>query len=117
MAKTKTTKVAKKVTVAEQDVAVEKAIKVSTKYHIEIKVNDVVFDHSAESIKQALFDFVASPVYPFGAKTKMFIKYSKGKIERHRLFHTQEARRVILTMRSKPIAVEILAAKLTRDLE
>jgi len=112
MAKTKTKTVSKEVQSTPKETT-----KKSSVYKLEIKVNDVVFNTQANTIKEALLDFISSPDYPFGAKTRMFIKCKKGNVERHRVFHTSEARRIILTMKHKDISVDILADKLTKDLE
>ena len=105
MTKTKTKKEVSKKEVSKKD------------YYLEASVNDVVFKTKAESILEALKSFIQSPDYPFGAKTKLFFTYGKGKDERHHLYHAQEARRLLLTLSHKPTAIDVLAAKFTRNLE
>jgi hypothetical protein len=113
MSKTKTTKSVK----SETKIIEPKESKVSKNdYQFEVSVNDVVFKTKAESLEQALTEFVESPVYPVGAKTKLFFTYSKGDVNRKRLFQTPEARRMLTTLARKPSAITILAEQLTRSL-
>jgi len=91
--------------------------KVVTKpYHLEIRVNDVEFKTDAKSLEIALAEFVASSDYPVGAKTIAFVKYSKGKKERKKIWHTPEARRVFKMIAHKPSYLAVLATKFTEEL-
>lgn len=85
-------------------------------YHLEIKVNDVEFKTNAKSLENALAEFVASPDYPIGAKTIALVKFSKGKKEGKRIWHTPEARRIFKTIALKPSHLAVLAAKFTEEL-
>ena len=86
-------------------------------YHVEVSVNDVKFETDADSLELALTEFVASPVFPRGAKTTAIIKYSKGENEMIRVLRPQEARRTLMAIRLKPSSIAILAEKLERGLE
>jgi hypothetical protein len=85
-------------------------------YRLEVSVNDVVFKTEAKSLEAALTEFVQSPEFPVGAKTKLFIVYGKGDVTLKRLYQTPEARRMLTTIAIKPTAVTLLAEQLTRSL-
>lgn len=109
----------KKTTKKETKLGVEEkapVVKKKPAFHLEIRVNDIEFKTDAKDLETALLEFVASPVFPVGAKTTCFVKYSKGKNERTRLWHTPEARRILKTIGFKGSALAVLAAKLTEDL-
>jgi len=114
---TKTTKVIKKEVKKDIETPIKPETSDTLPFRLEITVNDITFKTEGESVKKCLIDFIDSPLYPFGAKTKMFITCFKGKLKRHRIFNTKEARKVLLTMSQKDTAVEILANKLIRELE
>ena len=42
-----------------------------------IKVDDIVFEKKAITLKEAVDAFVASPKFPYGVKTKVIIKFGK----------------------------------------
>lgn len=118
MTKIKTTKTTKKEVKKEGEAPIKpETTKDTLPFRLEVTVNDITFKTEGESVKKCLIDFINSSVYPFGAKTKMFITCFKGKLKRHRIFNTKEARKVLLTMSQKDTAVEILANKLIRELE
>lgn len=112
MPKTKKVSTPKKVTKKETK---KEEVK-DTKYNVEISVNDVVFKTKADSIEEALTNFIDSPEFPHGAKTKLFIKYSKGKETRSRFWHTGIARRLLMTLAIKPSAVNVIAEQLNRGI-
>lgn len=86
-------------------------------YHLEIKVNDVCFiAKKAESLKDALTEFVESPDFPVGAKTTAFIKYSKGKNERNQIWQTPKARRLFNIIKLKPDYLAVVAEKMETEL-
>ena len=92
--------------------AVKKEVKEKKGYTLEVSVNDVEYKGKGETMVDALSSFVASPVFPFGVKTRVFLKFSDGKKEGKQLYRPIVARRVFSAMSSKPSAVEILARKL-----
>lgn len=94
----------------------KEAKKPKENYTIEVKVNDKVFKATGESISDCLKQFVESKEYPFGAKTRMFIAWSNGGVIRHKVFPTATARRVLMMMRYKTTAFDLLVAQLNRDL-
>ncbi len=85
-------------------------------YHLEIKVNDVEFKTDANDMAEAISQFINSPEFPFAVKTKVFVKYSKGGVERAQLYHVPEARKVFRMIALKPSALELLAFKFTQNL-
>lgn len=85
-------------------------------YHFEIRVNDVVFVTDANDFETALLEFVDSPSFPVGAKTRAVLTYSKGKSLRTKILQTPMARRILQTIRFKGSALKVLAEKLTNDL-
>lgn len=93
-----------------------KAEKPKLAYHLEVRVNDVEFKTDAKDLETALTEFVESPVFPLGAKTTLILKYSKGKNERQRLWHTPLARRQLRILGLRGSAIAVLATKLTADL-
>lgn len=108
MVKKKTKKVTK---------TIKTVVKSVTKpYQLEVKVNDVVFKTKAKSMRVALGDFVSSSEFPFGAKTPLLFTFKKGKIERTRRYFPLPARRLLMAMGHKDTAVDILAEKMTLDL-
>lgn len=94
---------------------VEKPKVATPSYSLEIRVNDVEFKTKAKSLAEAFTKFVESPEFPLGAKTTAFVKYSKGKNVRSKIWHTPEARRVFRAISHKPTVLEVLAAKLEED--
>lgn len=118
MAKKVVKSLVKKVAKSVAKKVVEKVAKVSTSksYHLEIKVNDVVFKTDAKDIETALTEFVNSPAFPKGAKTTALIECSKGKESSKRIWRTKVGRRMFRIMGLKPSVVAILAEKLTNEL-
>jgi hypothetical protein len=81
-------------------------------YSLEVSVNDVEYKGSANSVHQALSDFVLSPSFPFGVKTRVMLKFSDGKKEGSQRYGALVARRVFKAISHKPSALEVLASKL-----
>src|SRR3990167_5621654 len=96
---------------------VKKAVKKETDtrrglYTLDVSVNDVEYKGSANSLEQALSDFVVSPSFPFGVKTRVFLKFSDGEKSGSQRYGALVARRVFSAISHKPSAVEILASKM-----
>src|SRR3989304_8588968 len=81
-------------------------------YTLEVSVNDVEYKGSANSLEQALSDFVLSPSFPFGVKTRVFIKFSDGEKSGSQRYGAIVARRVFSAISHKPSAIDILASKM-----
>lgn len=111
MANKKTTKVETKVPKTET-----KAEPKAKKYLLEIHVNDIEHKVKTDDLHQALADFVAGPDFPFAIKTRVFIKFSKGKNEGQRFFHVPEARRIFSLMEHNTSSLELLANKLMEEI-
>lgn len=85
-------------------------------YSLEVVVNDTVYQRNAKNLSMALRDFVEGGDFPYGVKTRVVIRYKKGKVERQRLLHVPEARRVFNMISAKPSALELYADKLEAEL-
>src|SRR3990167_2869632 len=81
-------------------------------YHLEVNVNDVDYKGKADSLEQALKDFVDSPDFPFSVKTRVFMKFGKGKDMQERTYPVFVARRLFNRISFRDSALEILANKL-----
>ena len=110
--KTVTKKVAKKPKLG----SVAKKAPVTKKYKLEISVNDIEHKVATNDLLKALTAFVASPEFPFSIKTRVLIKFSKGKNEGQRFYHVPEARRVFSMISHKEGSLEVLAQKMTEEL-
>ena len=82
------------------------------KYHLEIHVNDLVYKGEAETLEQALQDFVNNPNFPFSVKTRVFMKFGEGKELQTRTYPVFVARRLFKHISFREAALEILANKL-----
>jgi len=106
----------KEVVVSDVEVA-EKAPKTVKKdYTLEVRVNDVIFKTEAKNLKEALTDFINSKEFPFSFKTRTVIKYGKGDNVKLRIMPVVEARRIFNIISSKPMALDVLANKLTQTI-
>ena len=99
MAKTKTTKV-------------KKVKKSEGKYTLAVKVDDVDYKGSADTMVQALTDFVASKSYPLGAKTFAVFNVGNGDKTYSEIWRVARCRKMFNLMSLKPTAIEIVAGKL-----
>lgn len=81
-------------------------------YALEVSVNDVEYKGSAQTMEQALNDFVTSTSFPFSVKTRVLLKFSDGKREGSQRYSALMARRVFKMISSKPSALEIMARKM-----
>jgi len=87
--------------------------KAKKNYHLEVKVNDLVYKGDASTLEQALTDFVDSPSFPFSVKTRVFIKFGKeGEPEQSRTYPVFVARRLFSRISFKESALELLSSKL-----
>ena len=114
MAKTKTVKKVKKLGATAETVSKPKR-KVG-EYSLEVRVNDVSYLGSADSLSQALTDFMTSTVYTDSPKTKTVIQYSKGDSVRNEIWNVVKARRLFHTMSLKPSTLELIATKMQMSL-
>jgi hypothetical protein len=90
--------------------------KAGFEYYIEVNVNDLVYKGEANSLTQALLDFVSSPEYPFAVKTRFLLKYGNSKVEKQLVWNVMMARRKLKLMSIKPQVAEILAGQLENNL-
>ena len=88
----------------------------SKEYHLEVNVNDGVYKGDADSLAEALTNFVNDPFYPQAIKTKVFLKYSKGEVGRYKLLSVPRARAMFTRMSFDPNRLQVLAEKLTHEL-
>ena len=91
---------------------VKKVKKTKGKYTLAVKVDDVDYKGSADSMVQALSDFVASKNYPLGAKTMAVFNVSNGDKTYSEIWRVARCRKMFNLMSLKPTAIEIVAGKL-----
>ena len=84
----------------------------SGKYTLAVKVNDVDYKGSADTMVQALTDFVTSKSYPLGAKTFAVFNVSNGEKTYSEIWRVARCRKIFNLMSLKPTAIEIVAGKL-----
>ena len=82
-------------------------------YTLEVKVNDVEYKGSANSMEQALSDFVLNPSFPFSVKTAVVMKFSDGEKNGTQTLRALMGRRLFNAIVHKPSAIEIFARKMT----
>ena len=87
------------------------------KYSFEVSVNGTEYKGHAVTLEKAIADFVVSPAFPFGAKTKAVIKFGNSKDMRIRVYSAMQARRVFNQISLKPTAVKLLAGNFMTQLE
>lgn len=112
MAKTKKEKKVEEVVESETSAEVTPEEK-KDDYTFEVTVNDVVFKTKAVDLKTALSEYIKSPEYPLGVKTRVFMRFGKGKKIANHTIPVRIARRLFSILSHKDNAVEILAIKLT----
>lgn len=88
----------------------------SKEYHLEVMVNDTVYKGDADNLFDALTDFVNNPSFPQAIKTKVFLRYSKGEAERHKLLPVPRARAMFTRMVFDSSRVQLFAEKLEHEL-
>lgn len=89
---------------------------VSKEYHLEVLVNDTVYKGDADSLLDAITDYFNNPSFPQAIKTKVFLKYSKGEVERHKLISVPRARAMFTRMSFDSNRIQLFAEKLTHEL-
>lgn len=85
-------------------------------FSLVVHVNDEVFKTKADSLAEALREFVDSPVRPIAAKTTLVLHYSKGKVERQRNYFAHQANRFLNKISEIPSQLEFIAEKMTQEL-
>ena len=96
----------------------EKTVKVvkEKEYKLEVNLNDTVFKYKGDTLLDTLQSFVNDPDFPLAVKTKVFLKYSKGKVERHKLMNVSSARTIFKRLRFDEDQANFLAEKLEHEL-
>ena len=85
-------------------------------FKLEAHLNDTVFKHEGDTLLEAVQAFVNREDFPFAVKTKVFLKYSKGGVERHKILPVSSARVILKRLRFDEDQAKFLADKLTREL-
>ena len=85
-------------------------------FKLEAHLNDTVFKHEGDTLLEAVQAFVNSEDFPFAVKTKVFLKYSKGDVERHKILPVSSASVILKRLRFDEDQARFLADKLTREL-
>lgn len=85
-------------------------------YRLEVHLNDTVFKSKGSTLLDAVRDFVNHPDFPLAVKTKVFLKYGKGDVNRQKLIHLGSARTIFKRLRFDEDQAKFLADKLTHEL-
>src|SRR3990167_10906131 len=85
-------------------------------FKLEAHLNDTVFKHEGDTLLEAVQAFVNREDFPFAVKTKVFLKYSKGDVERHKLMNLSSSRTIFKRLRFDEDQARFLADKLTHEL-
>ena len=85
-------------------------------YTLDVKVNDVEYKGSANSMNQALSDFVLNPSFPFSVKTSVVFNFSDGEKKGTQVLRALMGRRLFNAISHKPSAIEIQARKMEERL-
>lgn len=93
-----------------------KVKKADSSFKLEVKVNDLIYKGEADSLTQALTDFVKCPNYPFAVKTRFLLKYGNSKTEKQLIWNVMIARRKLKLMSLKESVVAMLAGQLENNL-
>ena len=84
-------------------------------FTLEVYVNDLKYKAKAKNLETALRDFVASPAFPFSIKTRVFLKFGKGKDLSTRTYSVNIGRRLFRNIQFKESALEILSDRLQQE--
>lgn len=85
-------------------------------FRFEVIVNDVHFKTAANSLKEAIEEFMGSKDFPSAIKTKVILRFGQGDTLTQHLWPLAEARRVFSNLEIKPDLTELFASKLSRQL-
>lgn len=85
-------------------------------YKLEVSFNDTVYKGDADSLDQALADFVKSPAFPETIKTRVVIKFGTKDAESQVVWPVIKARRQFNLMTLKPYWAELVADKFGANL-
>lgn len=86
------------------------------KFTLEVQVNDLVYKGSADSLNQAMSDFISNPNYPFTIKTRALVRFSDGKVDRQVVYPVVRARRLFKIFSIKPDRADLLADQFLNQL-
>jgi|SRR3990167_4696192 len=85
-------------------------------FKLEAHLNDTVFKHEGDTLLEAVQGFINSSDFPLAVKTKVFLRYTKGDVERHKLVNVSAARTIFKRLRFDEDQAKFLAEKLTHEL-
>ena len=85
-------------------------------YKLEVHLNDMIIKSKGDTLLEAIKGFVSSDDFPLAVKTKVFLKYSKGEVERHKILGLGSARTIFKRLRFDDDQANFLAEKLTHEL-
>jgi hypothetical protein len=81
----------------------------------EVLVNDMHFKTNANSLPEAIEEFLKSPEFPAGAiKTKVIIRLGTGESTTQRIWQSSAARRIFSNLSIKPDLIELFSEKISR---
>lgn len=97
--------------------AVKKTTVKEKPYSLKVVLNDEVFETKAETIAKAITEFVNSPVFTSGLKTKVVLTFGDKNMSRTAIYPVPRARKMFSMFAVKGgDAIEIFANQLTRGL-
>ena len=85
-------------------------------FNLEVHLNDMVLKSKGKTLLEAVEGFINSSEFPFAVKTKVFLKYGKGDISRHKLLNLSSARTIFKRLRFDDDQARFLADKLEHEL-
>lgn len=85
-------------------------------YKLEVHLNDTVFKSEGDTLLEAVQGFVSNPDFPLAVKTKVFLKYRRDDVERHKLVNVSAARTIFKRLRFDEDQARFLAEKLNHEL-
>lgn len=88
-----------------------------TGHGLEVRINDLVIKVRGKTVREAVDAFVSSEEFPKGSKTNAVLILTHGKKTARLVLYPSRARRLMLTIGTKDVARDVLAAQLDRLLE
>lgn len=93
-----------------------KTPKKTSKYHIEVLVNDADYKGTADTLAGAIKGFIESSAFPVVIKSRVLFRFGTKDKQTQRNYPPQMARRILNMATYKDSAVEMLANRFERDL-
>jgi hypothetical protein len=105
----------KKAKVSKPKKVTKKVAKKVGDVRFEVLVNDTHFKTDANSLPEAIAEFINSPLFPIGAiKTKVIIRLGIGDDVTQKIWQSAEARRIFSNLSIKPDLIALFSEKISR---